>query len=108
MAQAETDHRHDFDIDLNAAREDELARLPMIGPQRAAALVERRPFKTWGDVIAVPGIDGGLLSALRDGGARLGFTTEPHVHAKSHAHKGSPEEPVKRDWHGVDAEPETG
>ena len=102
MAQAETDHRRDFDIDLNTAREDELARLPMIGPQRAAALVERRPFKTWGDVIAVRGIDGGLVTALRDGGARLGFATEPH------AHKASPEEPGKGDWHGVDAEPETG
>ena len=108
MAQAETDHRHEFDIDLNMASEDELARLPMIGPQRAAALVERRPFKTWGDVIAVRGIDGGLVTALRDGGARLGLTTEPHAHAESHGRGGSPEEPGKGDWHGVDAEPETG
>ncbi len=102
MAQAEADHRHDFDIDLNAAREDELARVPAIGPQRAEALVRRRPFKTWGEVIAVPGIDGGLVAALRDGGARLGFATEPHVHADS------PEEGSKPEWHGVDAEPETG
>ncbi|MBV8535200.1 MAG: helix-hairpin-helix domain-containing protein [Alphaproteobacteria bacterium] len=102
MAQLETDHRHDFDIDLNTAREDELARLPMIGPERAEALVARRPFNTWGDVIAVPGIDGGLVTALRDGGARLGFATEPHVH------EASPEERSKPEWHGVDAEPETG
>jgi len=102
MAQAETDHRPNFDIDLNMAREDELARLPMIGAQRAEALVRRRPFKTWGEVIAVPGIDGGLVAALRDGGARLGFTTEPH------AHQGSPEERSKPGWHGVGAEPETG
>jgi len=102
MAQAETDHGQDFDIDLNTAREDELARVPMIGPQRAEALVARRPFKTWGDVIAVPGIDGGLVTALRDGGARLGFTIEPH------GHKSSPKEGRKPDWHGVDAEPETG
>ena len=102
MAQAEADHRHDFDIDLNTAREDELAQLPMIGRERAAALVRRRPFKTWGEVIAVPGIDGGLVTTLRDGGARLGFTTEPP------AKKTSPEERTKRKWHGVDAEPETG
>ncbi len=102
MAQAETDHRHDFDIDLNAAREDELARVPVIGPQRAEALVRRRPFKTWGEVIAVPGIDGGLVAALRDGGARLGFATEPQVN------KSSAEERSKPEWHGVDAEPETG
>jgi hypothetical protein len=102
MAHAETDHGQDFDIDLNTAREDELARVPMIGSQRAEALVARRPFKSWGDVIAVPGIDGGLVSALRDGGARLGLAPETHVH------ESSPEERSKPDWHGVDAEPETG
>ena len=96
MAQAEADHRHDFDIDLNTAREDELARLPILGRERAAALVRRRPFKTWGEVIAIRGIDGGIVSALRDGGARLGFATAPD------------ERDSNRDWHGVDAEPETG
>lgn len=93
-----------FDIDLNSAREDELARLPMIGPERAKALVRRRPFKTWGDVIAAPGIDGGLVTALRDGGARLGFANEPPAEARD----ASPEERSKKTWAGVDAEPETG
>ena len=37
MAQAEAENRHDFDVDLNSAREDELARLPIIGRERAAA-----------------------------------------------------------------------
>ncbi len=104
MAQAETDHRPVFDVDLNAAREDELARLPMIGPERAEALIQRRPFKTWGEVIAVPGIDGGAVAALRDGGARLGFTSDQPPSAG----KGSPEERGKTAWAGVDAEPETG
>lgn len=104
MAQAETDNRPVFDVDLNTAREDELARLPMVGPERAEALIQRRPFKTWGDVIAVPGIDGGVVAALRDGGARLGFTTDqPSPEPRS-----SPEERSKKEWAGVDAEPETG
>lgn len=94
------ENRPAFDIDLNTAREDELARLPVIGPERARALVRRRPFKTWGEVIAVPGIDGGLATALRDGGARLGFSDERP--------QGSREERGKKSWHGVDAEPETG
>lgn len=94
-----------FDIDLNQAREDELARVPMIGPKRAEALVRRRPFKSWGDVIAVPGVDGETVTALRDGGARLGFTTDEPQHR---GERSSPEERGKRQWGGVDAEPETG
>lgn len=106
MAHAETEHRPAFDVDLNRARFDELARLPMVGPERAEALVRRRPFKTWGDVIAVPGIDGELVAALRDGGARLGFVTdEPH---EAESRDTSPEERSKPAWAGVDAEPETG
>ena len=93
-----------FDIDLNTAREDELARLPAIGPDRARALVRRRPFKTWGDVMAVPEIDGGLVTALRDGGARLGLGDEPPPSGPGP----SPEERSKKTWAGVDAEPETG
>ncbi len=100
--------RPPFDIDLNNAREDELARLPLIGPQRAEALVRRRPFKTWGDVIAVPGIDGGVVTALRDGGARLGLSEEPRQGADTSAPDTSPEERSKKEWAGVDAEPETG
>lgn len=103
MAQVEADPRPYFDIDLNTAREDELARLPMIGPQRAEALIHHRPFKSWGEVIAVRGIDGGLVAALRDGGARLGMGGDHPA-----AHQASSDEPTKRDWHGVDAEPETG
>ena len=103
MAQVEADPSPHFDIDLNTAREDELARLPMIGQQRAEALVHRRPFKSWGEVIAVPGIDGGVVAALRDNGARLGFATEAPPAAGT-----SREERGKGDWHGVDAEPETG
>ena len=100
--------RPPFDIDLNNAREDELARLPLIGPQRAEALVRRRPFKTWGDVIAVPGVDGGIVTALRDGGARLGFGEEPRQGGDTSPTNSSPEERSKKEWAGVDAEPETG
>ena len=49
------------------------------------------------------GIDGGLVAALRDGGARLGMGGDHPA-----AHRASSDEPTKRDWHGVDAEPETG
>ena len=106
MAHAETEHRPAFDVDLNRARVDELARLPLVGPERAEALARRRPFKTWGDVIAVPGIDGELVTALRDGGARLGIAAdEPH---KAESPDTSPEERGKSAWAGVDAEPETG
>lgn len=107
MAHAETEHRPAFDVDLNTARVDELARLPLIGPERAEALIRRRPFKTWGDVIAVPGVDGELVTALRDGGARLGFTTDQPQRADGPRNT-SPEERSKRAWAGVDAEPETG
>jgi hypothetical protein len=107
MAQAGTDHRPVFDVDLNTARVDELARLPMIGPEHAEALIRRRPFKTWGEVIAVPGIDGELVTALRDGGARLGFTTDP-AQRPGGGQDTSPEERSKPAWPGVDAEPETG
>lgn len=106
MAQAETGHRPAFDVDLNRARVDELARLPMVGAERAEALARRRPFKTWGDVIAVPGIDGELVTALREGGARIGFATD--ASSETGAPDTSPEERSKPAWAGVDAEPETG
>ena len=40
-------HHENFDIDLNEAGEQELAQLPMVGPDR--------PFGSWEDVKKVPG-----------------------------------------------------
>jgi len=53
-AHGETHHKNRI-VDLNAASEDELAELPMVGPERARALVQNRPFRSWSDVERVPG-----------------------------------------------------
>lgn len=58
-------------IDLNTAPEDLLAALPMFGPARVEALLQRRPFRTWADVGRVPGISQCILEELRRSGAAL-------------------------------------
>lgn len=56
-------------IDINTAGPAELERLPMIGPSRAAAIIEYRerhgPFATPADITGVPGIGPVILERIR-------------------------------------------
>jgi DNA uptake protein ComE-like DNA-binding protein len=67
-------HHETRRVDLNSAPEDELSDLPMIGPERAKALREARPFRSWDDVARLPGFGPGLVDDLKSGGAQIGAT----------------------------------
>ncbi len=53
-------------LDLNRASPADLEALPGIGPARAAALVEARPFARVGDVLHVRGIGRATLRRVSD------------------------------------------
>lgn len=63
---------HKSKIDLNQADEQDLEQLTMMGPQRAKALVEHRPYKNWEDVEKVPGFSTGMIEDLKESGATIG------------------------------------
>jgi DNA uptake protein ComE-like DNA-binding protein len=65
-------HHEDRIVDLNTAPEQELADLPMVGPDRAHTLCERRPFSSWEEVEALPGFGKGMLDDLKSGGGQIG------------------------------------
>ncbi|GIW88324.1 MAG: hypothetical protein KatS3mg108_2648 [Isosphaeraceae bacterium] len=52
-------------IDLNTATQDELESLPSIGPAKARAIIEHRPFRSIEDVMRVPGIKQGTFDRIR-------------------------------------------
>jgi DNA uptake protein ComE-like DNA-binding protein len=64
-------HHEDLDINLNTASEQELAELPMIGPERARDLIRGRPFESWSELEQLPGFSKGLIDDLKSGGAHL-------------------------------------
>ena len=70
-AHGETHHENRI-VDLNTASEQEIADLPMVGADRARALMEARPFKTWDDIERIPGFGQGMIDDLKSGGAQLG------------------------------------
>jgi DNA uptake protein ComE-like DNA-binding protein len=70
-AHGETHHEQGT-VDLNTASEQELADLPMVGPTRARALVENRPFHSCEDVEQVPSFSKGMVDDLKSGGAKVG------------------------------------
>lgn len=70
-AHGETHHENRI-LDLNAASMEELADLPMVGPERAQELIRRRPFRDWSEVKAIPGFASGMVDDLKSGGAQLG------------------------------------
>ncbi|UCF18879.1 MAG: helix-hairpin-helix domain-containing protein [Gemmatimonadota bacterium] len=62
-------------VDLNKATGGQLEQLPGIGPTRSAAIVrwreEHGPFRSWEDLLDVPGIGSATVARLK-GRARLG------------------------------------
>jgi DNA uptake protein ComE-like DNA-binding protein len=66
-------HPEFHEIDLNSADLDQLTEFPLLGVERARELIKHRPFRTWGEVVQVPGFSLGLMDDLRSGGAKLGF-----------------------------------
>lgn len=70
-AHGETHHENRI-VDLNDAPEHELADLPMVGAERAKALIAHRPFRSWEDVQRVPGFSKGMVDDLKSGGAQIG------------------------------------
>ena len=51
-------------VNLNSATEEELCSLPGIGPAMAQRLIENRPYESFDDVSAVPGIGDSKLYAM--------------------------------------------
>jgi DNA uptake protein ComE-like DNA-binding protein len=59
-------------VDLNTASEDEIAHLPMVGRDRARALIQHRPFRNWDEIARLSGLGKGMISYLKSGGAQIG------------------------------------
>ena len=53
-------------VNLNSATQSELEDLPGIGPTRARAIIENRPYTRVDELTRVPGIADGILAQLRD------------------------------------------
>jgi len=53
-------------VNLNTATKEELEALPEIGPVKAQAIIEGRPYKTPEDVMKVKGIKEGTFNKIKD------------------------------------------
>jgi competence protein ComEA len=53
-------------VDINTAAKEDLDTLPGIGPVKAQAIIEARPFKTIEDIMKVKGIKEGEFAKIRD------------------------------------------
>ena len=51
---------------MNHATAEELQTLPGIGPKLAEAIIEYRPFETFDDLEAVPGLSSEKVNAMID------------------------------------------
>ncbi len=60
--------REALDVDLNVASEQEIAAIPMIGPERAKDIMGARPIRSWEALALVPGFDEQLVARLQDAG----------------------------------------
>lgn len=65
-----------WNIDLNNAGVEMLSNIPLIGRQRAEAIVRYReehgPFKDWDDVKNIPGFSSAVVDDLKNQGFSLG------------------------------------
>ncbi len=62
-------------LDLNTAREEDLARIPWVGRDVARELIRCRPFTHMDDVRRVPGVTEDTIDQLVRGGAMVGNPT---------------------------------
>lgn len=53
-------------VSLNNASLEQLEKLPRIGPKKAQAIIEARPFQSVEDVMKVKGIKQGLFNKIKD------------------------------------------
>ena len=53
-------------VNINTAAKEELDALPGIGPVKAQAIIEGRPFKTIEDIMNVRGIKDGEFAKIKD------------------------------------------
>ncbi len=64
-----------YQVNINDADVEELAKLSMIGRKRAEDIVnfrdENGPFQSWEDLKEVPGIDDKMIKDLKESGATL-------------------------------------
>jgi DNA uptake protein ComE-like DNA-binding protein len=60
-----------FDVDLNSASLADLSAIPLLGPERAQAVIDGRPFTHWRQVAHLPDFNAAIVDELRKGGARI-------------------------------------
>jgi predicted DNA-binding helix-hairpin-helix protein len=61
----------DFDVDLNTASFEDLSSIPVLGVERARAIIEARPFTRWEQVQHLPDFTDEVVRDLKNGGARI-------------------------------------
>ena len=59
-------------VDLNTSSPQELGSLTALSPDMVRALIEKRPFKDWNDLLQVPGFRPHTIDELKKGGAQIG------------------------------------
>jgi len=65
-------HHENLSIDLNTATMEQLAALPMVGRERAQAIIKARPIRDWHQIEEIPGFGPGMIDDLKSGGAHFG------------------------------------
>ena len=53
-------------VNINTASREELDALPDIGPVKAQAIIDGRPYATIEDIMKVKGIKQGIFSKIKD------------------------------------------
>ncbi|WP_437656111.1 helix-hairpin-helix domain-containing protein [Sorangium sp. So ce1182] len=83
----------DAQIDLNKATAEELEAIEGIDGERARLIIEHRSergtFRSWADVLSVPGIDGVLLGKLQEGSSLGAAARSPAAGAGAAARGGA-------------------